>query len=264
VPSSGLRCATVSIAIAAAIFAAPASAQTDPALEARAEFERGVGLTREERWAEALEAFRRSRSLVERPSTVYNIATTLQRLGRIRDAVDAIDEYLAIADPARDAEQRAQAERLREVLMGSIAAIAIEVAHDDAEISLDGRVVPGTGRERVVRVDPGEHVLTISAPRRRTERIEIALGAGAREERSVTLAQDGPDGPIAPPVAEPDPTDAPTGRSIAEEPALWIVIGSVVLVGAGVAIGVGVATGSQGTAAPYLGTASFQIEALRF
>ena len=50
--------------------------------EARVLFERGLALTDEERWAEALEYFRRSRAISERPSGVYNAAVALYHLGR--------------------------------------------------------------------------------------------------------------------------------------------------------------------------------------
>ena len=52
----------------------PPPTDATAALEARTLFEDGVRMSRDERWAEALDRFRRSRALVPRPSTLFNIA----------------------------------------------------------------------------------------------------------------------------------------------------------------------------------------------
>ncbi len=46
--------------------------------EARALFERGSELTRQRRFSEAAESYARSAELVERPSTLFNLASTLK------------------------------------------------------------------------------------------------------------------------------------------------------------------------------------------
>jgi outer membrane biosynthesis protein TonB len=92
--------------LALLLFAGTAVAQTDQDVErAKALFREGYELAVEEKWAEALEKLEASRSLIERPSTVFNIGTTLLRLGRAKDAVAAFERFLEIAateDPARE------------------------------------------------------------------------------------------------------------------------------------------------------------------
>jgi hypothetical protein len=75
----------------------------------------------------------------------------------------------------------------------------------------------GVGR-LVARVAPGEHVVRVSSG---DQRSEAHVTVRARSETRYTFAD-------------------PRGRSLVEEPALWIVVG-VLVVGAGVGVGVGLA-----------------------
>jgi len=78
--------AAICVALASALVVAPAlgQAQAEPdssstassapdVAEARAAFEEGTKLAKEERWAAALEAFERSEALHPHPVTSYNI-----------------------------------------------------------------------------------------------------------------------------------------------------------------------------------------------
>ncbi len=158
--------------------------------QARALFETGVALSQEERWTEALDAFRRSRALVERPSTIFNIATALQRLGRAGDAIAAIDAFLAVADPVRDGAQVDQARALRAVLRESRAHVTVRLRPGTAELSVDARPVPAGDGEpdlRIVELDPGEHVLEVAAPGYTARTLTVDLAPGAASEQEIAL-----------------------------------------------------------------------------
>ena len=71
------------------------AAVEDGVAEAQALFRRGLELGEENRWADALEHFRRSLARVARPSTLFNIGVALGRLGRYGEA-----HYIAVS--ARD------------------------------------------------------------------------------------------------------------------------------------------------------------------
>src|SRR5687768_14651282 len=115
----------LAVALAAVLYAtATASAQADgnaanpgsagdpSALEqARKAFEEGIGLAAQERWFDAAAAFRRSRAHMERPSTLFNLASVLFRLGAYVEADQALRDYFTIA--AADDKQRTEAERLQ-------------------------------------------------------------------------------------------------------------------------------------------------------
>jgi hypothetical protein len=178
------------LAPAAVLAQDPTAVPDERAERARAEFDRGVLLSQEERWAEALEAFRESRALVERPSTVFNIATALQRLGRDRDAIDAVDAFLAIADPMRDGAQIDQARTLRGVLRETVAEITLRLRPGTADVSVDARASAPRGDEsdvRVLELDPGEHVVEVRAPGYRPSAVTITLASGEHVTREIAL-----------------------------------------------------------------------------
>ena len=58
--------------------------------EARALFEKGLEASDAQHLAEAVDAFRRSLSLVERPSTRFNLVTALFRQGQYREALERL------------------------------------------------------------------------------------------------------------------------------------------------------------------------------
>lgn len=244
------------LALARAQDTAPSSDEAR-ALEARTLFEEGVRASREERWAEALDFFRRSRALVPRPSTLFNVAIALDRLGRVRASIAAIDEYLAISDPEADAADRREAMRLRVEAEARLARLVLRVDPRDARVTLDGAPLEGEG-ERATPVDPGDHVIVASAPGRLEQRLELTLRPGAEVERVLALAPAAVEttSEVAPAesvaaesVAAPPP---PRSTSLAEDPVFWAILGAGVAVAAGVAIGVGVHVASAPQ--PYGGT----------
>lgn len=154
------------------------------ALEARMLFEDGVRASRDERWAEALDAFRRSRALVPRASTLFNIAIALDRLGRVRESITTIDEYLTISDVTADAIDRAGATRLRIEGRARLGRLIVRVTPPDSSLELDGaQLAPGAVQE----VDPGDHVLSATAPGHLTQRVRVAVRPGADVERAIDL-----------------------------------------------------------------------------
>jgi hypothetical protein len=155
--------------------------------QARALFDQGMELTRQERWAEALERFRRSRDLVERPSTVYNMATVFARLGRVREALVAVRDLRRIADASRDASLLDDASDLEQRLGESVAQLTLIVTPLDAQVRVDGELVPGSGPRRLVLLDPGDHVVRVSAARHSATEIRLSALAGTRGERSIDL-----------------------------------------------------------------------------
>lgn len=162
---------------AAAAGAPPAALQRD----ARAAFEEGRALSAEERWVDALAAFERSRALLERPATVFNIAAALVRLGRARDALATLDDLDRIADPSRDRGLLEQARELRESAAASVRRVALSISPSDARVEIDGAVLEGEGEERRATLDPGTHLVVVSREGYRAQRFELAPGDDARE-----------------------------------------------------------------------------------
>ena len=168
----------------------PVTAATAPeaaASEARALFAQGVALAGQERWGDAIAYFRRSRALVERSGTVFNIAVALVRLGRASEALEALGDFLRLADPAVDAERIAEATRMQTLVRTTVARLELEVSPADALLQLDGSPRAERGRTRAISLDPGRHALVLSAADHATRRLDLALLPGETTRVAVDL-----------------------------------------------------------------------------
>lgn len=155
----------------------PVRPTSDPvreaAREARAVYEQGVARASEERWSEALELFQRSRTIVERPGTVFNIAAVLVRLGRAHEAIATLDAFERIANPATEAELLTQAATLRASATASLRHVVIEVMPADAQLSIDGQPRSESGASRAITLDPGEHTAELQRDGHQTMRLVL-------------------------------------------------------------------------------------------
>jgi hypothetical protein len=108
----GIRWAGVVLAVIALACVREAHAQSD--VEA---FDRGLAALRAGQNQQAVDAFEAAYRLAPRPLTLVNLGIAYTQLGRVEDALAALDAYLRYADPERDAKNlaavRAEVERLR-------------------------------------------------------------------------------------------------------------------------------------------------------
>lgn len=169
--------------------AAAAQGATDDARleEARVLFQRGLALSDDARWAEALEYFRRSRAIVERPSSAYNAAVALYHLGHYNEARQAFQDYLGLTTAEEDAERYAEAQRYLEQLRENLGRLTLTVTPSGAEVAVDGVPVAGQGPERELLLNPGARTITISAEGYRMRRLSLSVLEGQVHERSVVL-----------------------------------------------------------------------------
>jgi hypothetical protein len=155
-------------------------------VEARGLFERGVKLAGEERWAEAEQAFSESELLVPRASTAYDRALALYRLGRLREMLAELDRFVSWSDPTRDAEDRASAEKLRQNADAALGTLTVHVAPADAVVIVDRDVIRGTD-ERFLRLDPGDHLLSLHREGFVDARQTVRVTAGEHVRLALTL-----------------------------------------------------------------------------
>lgn len=197
-----LRCAALFVALSAPRVAlaqqapvatgATSAQSSDDERVAREAFERGVVLARDERWAEALEAFRRARTLTARPSAAFNMASCLVRLGRAIEAVAAFEDYFRlVTDPVQEGSRFTDAQRQLAVTRQTIAAATITVSPEDAVITVDGIEVPGAGAMRRVLLDPRSHRIVVSAPRHESFSSDVAPSQGERLTIAASLRRVG-------------------------------------------------------------------------
>jgi hypothetical protein len=191
-----VRLAAALAAMLLALSAAGAHAQRDPRSEreARSLFEDGLEAAEQERWADALELFRRSRSVVPRPSVLYNEAQVLVRLGRFVEARTALRDFLSAIGGlgGADATERARIDRARALaaeIDAQIATLVLTVDPPGATVEVDGDETSGAGAVRTLELDPGRHAITVRAAGRDPSSFTVALLSGTRSAERVTLPE---------------------------------------------------------------------------
>jgi hypothetical protein len=113
---------------------------------------------------------------VERPSTVFNLAAVLVRLGRAREALRALDDLDRIADARRDAGVLAQGAELRASATASLRHVRVRVTPPDARLEVDGVPLEAEGEERALELDPGAHGVVASRDGYAESRHELPVG----------------------------------------------------------------------------------------
>lgn len=152
-----------------------------PADRAQALFQEGLKASEAGRWQEAVNAFRASRSIVDRPSTAYNVANALYRMEQFVDAWVELGNFEARADLAEADSRRANAASLKSEIRTRIALVAVDVLPRTHTATLDG--VPLAAFSASIPLSPGRHVFFFAAPGHKTA--EVAIDVRAGEERSV-------------------------------------------------------------------------------
>jgi hypothetical protein len=189
-------CASVCLAALALVLAqaAPLAAQS-PEEQARALFEQGLAASDAQRWDEAAVLFQRSRELVERPSTLFNLVVVLHRLGRYRDGLEAGSAYLRIAG-SESGDKRAEIDRLLSEMQLAVGSLRLKIQPRAARVTLDGAPL---AEPYAVALDPGRHVLSVSAKGHEPETRQLVVERGGKYALDVTLVPEAP--PSLPPVA---------------------------------------------------------------
>lgn len=268
--SSLLAC----LAALALAFAQSTALAQDPAQEAQAAFQRGIAEMDAHRYPSALEALERSYRLHPSSVALYNMGLVHREMGHVQRAIESFERYL-VEGGARVAPERAAnvLDTLTQ-LRAQLATLALTVTPAPFTTTVDGREYHLSNG--ALSLDPGDHVVVITAPGCRSWRDEMHLAPGERATREVTLTPEGvaplttqprvtPVAPVAQPaatqpsgnVATPHPHDDQAAPSITSRWWFWTGIGAVVA--GGVIAGVVIAT--SGTEAPLPGTA-FNVQTL--
>jgi tetratricopeptide (TPR) repeat protein len=221
------------------------AADTARTKQAQSLFNEGVEAGKQEMWAQALDLFRRSQGIVDRPSTSFNIASALMHLDRYEEAVRAFEHFLAIADPDRDAELSRQAnERIEDAKR----ILAVRNAPRTDTPLIEPKVEP--------QLEPQLEPKTEPKVRGETERDQkTAPATRPKPPRKRRQQREGLESGVTTIETEPEESSG----SIFSSPVFWIVAGVVVV---GAAVAAGVAIGSSGERDPYAGTSGTVLKGL--
>lgn len=148
--------------------------------EARQQFDAGVALLHDGRFAEALVRFERARTLREVPAVMVNLALAQRGVGRYVEAERSLARYVELAQGRLDRTRQAEVTRLRAEIQAALAHLTIRVDGEGAAVSLDGRALTAAQRAEAIAVDPGVHVVEVSGEAIETERAQGTLARGQR------------------------------------------------------------------------------------
>jgi hypothetical protein len=184
---------------------------------ARALFDEGRDLMAAKKPSEACPKFAASMRLDPKGGTLLNLAVCHEAEGKTATAWVEFKEALAWArrDARPEREQLAQ-ERIAAVepkLSRLVIAIATGAGAAGLEVRLDGAVVDRAAIGTAMPIDPGEHVVSASAPGRKKWEARVVVGAVA-DRKTVEVPALESEAVVAPP-ATPRATATSTARATA-------------------------------------------------
>ena len=235
-----VRGAALALALVA-VSAAPAHAQTSaPApteaqrAEARAHFHRATSFLRSNRWLDAIPELEAARALAVTPSVLFNLGLAQRAVGRLRASRENFRAFLQ-ATPGVSPGTRAQVLDYLIELSASLGHLELHPTPDHVTVMLDGQPAPPPLAD--LEVDPGTHVVTVSASGFVSATRTVQVGIGQRVVLELQLvAEPARETPVAPvPVPVPTPALPPAPPSEPARNHRNLSVGPWVLVGAGVA-----------------------------
>jgi hypothetical protein len=222
---------------------ASARAEPDARAEARAHYERGIGLAERSAYEEALAEFRRAYERSPHFAVLYNIGLCHVGLERPADAATAFRRYLAEGGGEIPPERRAEVEARLASIESRFAELTITADRAGTVVAVDGKEIGRTPLAHPVRVPAGVHEITatLDGVPVLNRRLELAEA----ERRTIDFAfaasplASPPPLAMAPAPASPPPENAgPRNPAKADTTGPWHTAGFV-LAGAGVAAGIG-------------------------
>ena len=145
-----------------------------------------------ERYEQALEAFRKAQEIANPPSLRYNVARTLESMGRCRDAKSEVESFLSV-DDLPEAKRTKGRERLAELKEKCPAAGTLSVTCRPTDAVGTVRI-EGEDKKKACpaefSLEPGSYTVVVSAPGYGTKSDTVDVAADETTEREVTLEKD--------------------------------------------------------------------------
>jgi len=142
---------------------APPAAETAGKAKAQRLLSEGATLYAQGEMAPALEKFEQAYAEYPSPKLLFNIGQASRDLGRLAEAMDAFERFLAeLSDDFGD--MTAEAKQSVAVLRGKLGRLRISCDGANVEIRVDGKKIKFSPPSRVLWVMPGNHEVTARYP----------------------------------------------------------------------------------------------------
>jgi hypothetical protein len=199
----------------------PTTTSASEAALARELARTGVAAAQDARWADALEAFRRSYALAPKPAMALNLASAEARTGHL---VDALEHYRRVTDaPAGevDEEERSAARDAADGVLRRVAhlRVVVRALRSDDRVDLDGAPLSHAALDADLPVDPGRHAARL---------VRLGTSGPAEAASAERVLAEGEHALVAleaPP--EPARPVAPPRTTLFSSPWFWTAVGVV-------------------------------------
>lgn len=151
--------------------------------------------------------FQQANTLIPSPHAQYWIAKSLEAQdGKTQEAAQAYEQFLANPEAGRAGQDKLTdaTARLQDLKAKLVARIDLTTVPAGATILVDGTPEP-TGTPVSLKLQPGKHQLTITAPDYESKEVTIEVRAGDHLEHKVELVAKPPPPPAPAPVPPPPP-----------------------------------------------------------
>jgi tetratricopeptide (TPR) repeat protein len=234
---SPVRCASAGVALAFCLLTSASSWAQAPSgatasEQADAAFGEGRELFDQGRFREACEKFELSMHFEPSPGTLLNLGNCYEPQGDLVRALATFERALADAQKAKDAGRRriwsdAARERIA-ALTPRIPELRVQGADPSLSVLLDGEPMAAQGQ--ALRLNPGRHELSASAPGKRAYSQAFELSAGQRLTLELPALEDEVvSSPALASAPAPAPLSAPVEEASGQRrfgPWPWVVGGT--------------------------------------
>jgi hypothetical protein len=207
-PRRAWRGGAAALALALAVIAPPARAQSANADEAREAFREGISYEQAGDWGRALKRFRDAAAFRSTPQIRFHIARCLEQLGNWTEAIGAYELAVADATGAQRKEIAKHARPAVEALRKKVPKLILQRAPgaEFVTVHLNDAEVGAASFGQPLALNPGGHVLRVSE-------------AGLSEEQNVVLTEgETRTVVVQPPKVPAGPAPAPPARAAKPAP----------------------------------------------
>jgi hypothetical protein len=189
-------------------------------------------------YSTALENFKKANDLIPAPHSEYWIASSLDKLGRVDEAIVAYEAFLAGPEAAKVgddklADAKARHAALKASLVGEVTLTTVPAT---AQVSVDGVAQPGQS-PFTLKLAPGAHKVAVTAEGYEPKTMDLDVKGGDKTQQTLELSQLATPEPMPaapPPAAPPPPPPAPPPPPERSKVPAYVTLG---IAGASAAVG---------------------------
>lgn len=221
---------------APAVVKAPAKPPTKKERDtARKSFSDGEKAFAKADYVAAEAAFAKANSLVPSPHAEYWIAKSLDLQNLTQEAIRAYETFVANPEASNAGEDKVSdaKARLEELKLRTIAVIELTTVPPGAVVMVDGAAQP-PATPIVLKLTPGMHRLSVSAPGYEPKELDIDAQAGMKQAQTIELSLVPPPPPPPPPAPTPVTTPPPAPPAERSMVPAYVTLG---IAGAGAVVG---------------------------